>query len=137
MHIDIEIKSEYASAMAKQRVRYPILSGQALELVSGRFRALADPTRLRILNTLMQGECCVGDLVESTGLEQPCVSRHLITLRREGILSRRAEGNRAYYSIEDATVTHLFSLVCNGLSDRLSDDLDALPDARGWRGAGI
>ena len=85
----------------------------------------------------MQGECCVGDLVESTGLEQPSVSRHLIVLRREGILSRRAEGNRAYYSIEDSTVTRLFGLVCSGLSDRFSEDLDALPDARGWRGAGI
>jgi DNA-binding transcriptional ArsR family regulator len=123
--------------MAKKRVRHPILSGQALELLSGRFRALGDPTRLRILNTLMQGECCVGDLVESTGLEQPCVSRHLIVLRREGILSRRAEGNRAYYSIEDSTVTRLFGLVCSGLSERLSENLGALPDARGWRGAGI
>lgn len=123
--------------MAKQRVRHPILSSQALELLSGRFRALADPTRLRILNTLMQGECCVSELVESTGLEQPCVSRHLILLRREGILSRRAEGNRAYYSIEDATVARLFGLVCSGLSDRLSENLDALPGARGWRGAGI
>ena len=123
--------------MTRKQVRQPVLSGQALEMLSGRFRALADPTRLRILNTLMQGECCVSDLVESTGLEQPCVSRHLILLRREGILSRRAEGNRAYYSIEDSTVARLFSLVCSGLSDRLAEDLDALPGARGWRGAGI
>ena len=106
-------------------------------MLSARFRALGDPTRLRIINTLMQGECCVGDLVESTGLEQPCVSRHLIMLRREGILARRAEGNRAYYSIEDSTVTRLFRLVCGGLSEQLSEGLDALPDGRGWRGAGI
>ncbi len=106
-------------------------------MLSARFRAFGDPTRLRILNILMQGECCVGDLVESTGLEQPCVSRHLIVLRREGILARRADGNRAYYSIEDSTVTRLFRLVCGGLSERLSEELDALPDGRGWRGAGI
>ncbi|HEX9813810.1 MAG TPA: metalloregulator ArsR/SmtB family transcription factor [Myxococcota bacterium] len=123
--------------MTRKRDQHPLLSPQALELLSARFRALSDPTRLRILNNLMQGECCVSDLVESTGLEQPCVSRHLIVLRREGILARRAEGNRAYYSIEDSTVTRLFGLVCSGLSERLSDDLDALPDARGWRGAGI
>ncbi len=123
--------------MARKRARHPVLSEQALEMLSARFRALGDPTRLRIINTLMQGECCVSDLVESTGLEQPCVSRHLIMLRREGILARRAEGNRAYYSIEDSTVTRLFRLVCGGLSERLSDELDALPDGRGWRGAGI
>ncbi len=123
--------------MAKKRVRPPVLSPQALEMLSARFRALGDPTRLRILNILMRGECCVSELVDSTGLDQPCVSRHLILLRREGILARRAEGNRAYYSIEDSTVMQLFGLVCGGLSERLSEDLDALPDARGWRGAGI
>ena len=106
-------------------------------MLSVRFRVLGDSTRLLILNTLMQGECCVSELVKSTGLEQPCVSRHLIVLRREGILARRAEGNRAYYSIEDSTVTRLFGLVCNGLSEHLSESLDALPDSRRWRGAGI
>jgi DNA-binding transcriptional ArsR family regulator len=124
-------------AMARKRAQHPVLSPQALDMLSARFRALGDPTRLRILNTLMQGECCVSDLVESTNLEQPCVSRHLIMLRREGILSRRADGNRAYYRIEDSTVTRLFGLVCGGLSDRLAEDLDALPDARRWHGAGI
>ena len=123
--------------MTRKRARHPVLSEQALDMLSARFRAFGDPTRLRILNILMQGECCVGDLVESTGLEQPCVSRHLIVLRREGILARRADGNRAYYSIEDSTVTRLFRLVCGGLSERLSEELDALPDGRGWRGAGI
>jgi DNA-binding transcriptional ArsR family regulator len=123
--------------MARKRARQPILSPEALELLSVRFRVLGDPTRLLILNTLMQGECCVSDLVESTGLEQPCVSRHLIVLRREGILERRAEGNRAYYSIEDSTVTRLFKLACDGLSEHLSESLDALPDPGRWRGAGI
>ena len=123
--------------MARKRGWHPVLSEQALDMLSARFRALGDPTRLRIINTLMRGECCVSDLVESTGLEQPCVSRHLIMLRREGILARRADGNRAYYSIEDSTVTRLFGLVCGGLSERLAEDLDALPDGRGWRGAGI
>ncbi len=123
--------------MSKKRVKQPVLSGPALDLLAARFHALADPTRLRILNTLMRGENSVGELVESTGLEQPSVSRHLIVLRREGILARRAEGNRAYYRIEDPTVTRLFGLVCGGLVDRLSEDLDALPAARLWKGAGI
>ena len=123
--------------MSKKRVKQPILSDQALDLLAARFRALADPTRLRILNTLMRGESSVGELVASTGLEQPSVSRHLIVLRREGILARRAEGNRAYYRIEDPTVSRLFGLVCGGLVERLSDDLDALPAAQSWKGEGI
>ena len=123
--------------MSKKGSNQPVLSDQALDLLAARFRALSDPTRLRILNTLMRGENSVGELVESTGLEQPSVSRHLIVLRREGILARRAEGNRAYYRIEDPTVTRLIGLVCGGLVDRLSEDLDALPAARLWKGAGI
>ena len=123
--------------MSKKAGKQPVLSGQALDLLAARFRALSDPTRLRILNTLMRGESSVGELVESIGLEQPSVSRHLIVLRREGILARRAEGNRAYYRIEDPTVTRLFRLVCGGLVERLSDDLDALPAARLWKGEGI
>ncbi len=123
--------------MSKKRVKQPVLSDQALDILAARFRALADPTRLRILNTLMRGERSVAELVASTGLEQPSVSRHLIVLRREGILARRAEGNRAYYRIEDPTVTRLFGLVCGGLVERLSDDLDALPAAALWKGEGI
>ncbi len=114
-----------------------MLSGQALQLLAARFRALSDPTRLRILTTLMAGESSVGELVERTGIEQPSVSRHLIVLWREGIIARRAEGNRAYYRIDDPTVSRLFGLVCGGLAERLSDDLDALPDAGVWRGDGI
>ena len=72
-----------------------VLSDDAIQLVAARLRALGDPTRLRILNTLMQGEHSVRDLVEATGLEQSNVSRHLAVLRREGLASRRAEGNRA------------------------------------------
>ena len=123
--------------MSKKRWKQPVLSDQALDLLAARFRALADPTRLRILNTLMQGERSVGELVESTGFEQPSVSRHLIVLRREGIVVRRAEGNRAYYRIGDPTVIQLFGLVCGGLVERLSDDLDALPAAQLWKGEGI
>ncbi len=123
-------------AMATRRA-HPVLSEEALELLAARFRVLAHPARLRILNTLMQGECSVGALVERTGLEQPSVSRHLTVLRSEGILVRRGDGNRAYYRIEDSTVTKLFRLVCGGLVDRLSEHLEALPAAEAWRGDGI
>ena len=57
--------------------------------------------------------------------------------RREGILVRRSEGNRGYYRIDDSTVIKLCAVVCGGLAERLSEDLEALPDAAAWRGAGI
>lgn len=116
---------------------HPVLSDGALRLVAGRFRALGEPTRLRIVNTLMQGESSVQELVEATGVEQSNVSRHLSVLRREGIVGRRAEGNRALYSVQDPTVGRLCAIVCGGLEGRLTDELEALPDARMWKGEGI
>ena len=120
--------------MAKKRM---VMSDEALAMIATRFRVLSDPNRLRILNLLMEGERSVGDLAESTGFDQPSVSRHLALLRREGIVARRAEGNRAFYRINDATVVQLCEVVCGGLADRLAEDLDALPDARLWRGMNI
>ncbi len=125
------------SRMARRHNQHPVLSDEALELVSARFRVLADPTRLRILNVLMQGECSVGTLAERTGLEQPSVSRHLTLLRREGIVVRRSDANRGYYRIDDPTVIKLCAVVCGGLAERLSGDLEALPDPKTWVGDGI
>lgn len=112
--------------MPKKDRKHPVLSNQALELVALRFRALADPRRLRILNLLMQGESCVQDLADNAGLEQPSVSRHLAQLRREGIVQRRSEGNRAIYWIHDSTVVELCGIVCGGLAEHFSEGLEAL-----------
>lgn len=123
--------------MPRKKPRHPILTDEAIRLVAARFRALSDPTRLRLLNTLMQGESSVQGLVEMTGLEQSNVSRHLSVLRREGIAARRSEGNRAVYSIHDPTIAQLCEIVCGGLEGMLTGDLEALPDARLWKGEGI
>ena len=121
--VSMATKKNANSAMSD----HPILSDEALSLVAGRFRALADPTRLRILNVLMQGESGVQELAAVTGFEQPNVSRHLSVLRREGIVERRAEGNRALYSILDPTIVELCEIVCGGLTGKLMQTLEALP----------
>ena len=123
--------------MAPRRREHALLSDDALRLVALRFRALGDPSRLRILNRLMLGEHSVQELVEATDLEQSNVSRHLSVLRREGIVARRSEGNRALYEIQDPTIAKLCEIVCGGLAESLSDELDALPDASFWKGSGI
>ena len=105
------------------------LTEDALELVAGRFRALGDPSRLRLLNALMQREHSVQQLIEETGLTQTNVSRHLGLLRRDGIVGRRAEGNRALYRIVDPTIRKLCDLVCGGLSDRAASSVEALAGA--------
>jgi ArsR family transcriptional regulator len=63
------------------------------------FRALADRTRLRLLNLLGGGEVCVCFFVEVLGTSQPKISRHLAYLRRAGIVSARREGKWMHYQI--------------------------------------
>jgi ArsR family transcriptional regulator len=66
------------------------------------FRALADPTRLRILRLLLQGPLCVGDLVSVLDLPQPKVSRHLASLRRAGLVEDEKRGLWCFYSLTSA-----------------------------------
>jgi ArsR family transcriptional regulator len=66
------------------------------------FRALADPTRLRILRLLLQGPLCVGDLVSVLDLPQPKVSRHLATLRRAGLVEDEKRGLWCFYRLAPA-----------------------------------
>jgi len=63
------------------------------------FRALADPTRLRLLNLIADREICVCYLVEILRMSQPKVSRHLAYLRRAGIVASRREGKWMHYRL--------------------------------------
>jgi ArsR family transcriptional regulator len=63
------------------------------------FRALADPTRLRILGLLLTGEVCVCDIHESLKTPQPKISRHLAYLRRAGLVDTRRDGLWIHYRL--------------------------------------
>lgn len=78
-----------------------------VDLVSKYFRALADPTRLRILELVAENERAVGELVTLTGESQPKISNHLGCLRWCGFVVGRREHRRTYYSIADPRVMEL------------------------------
>lgn len=63
------------------------------------FRALADPTRLRLLNLMSEQEICVCYFTEVIGAPQPKISRHLAYLRRAGIVAARREGKWMHYRL--------------------------------------
>jgi ArsR family transcriptional regulator len=64
------------------------------------FKALADRTRLRLLNLMSGGEVCVCFFVEILGTNQPKISRHLAYLRRAGVVAARREGKWMNYQIQ-------------------------------------
>jgi ArsR family transcriptional regulator, arsenate/arsenite/antimonite-responsive transcriptional repressor len=74
-------------------------SDVAIASVERLFQALADRTRLRLLNLIADQEVCVCYLVEVLGLAQPTISRHLAYLRRSGIVAARRQGKWMHYRI--------------------------------------
>jgi ArsR family transcriptional regulator len=91
------------------------LTSAQLALVAERFKVLAEPARLQLLQALMPGELSVGQLVETTGLTQANVSKHLQLLLIHNLVARRKEGLFVYYHIADQSVFQLCELVCNRL----------------------
>jgi ArsR family transcriptional regulator, arsenate/arsenite/antimonite-responsive transcriptional repressor len=79
----------------------PTLSEDDAVLQARLLKALADPTRLRILSLLSrhEGEVCVFEIVESFTLEQPTISHHLRILRDAGLVDCRKKGLWAYYYV--------------------------------------
>ena len=65
------------------------------------FQALADPTRLRILGLLLNGEVCVCDMHDTLRIPQPKASRHLAYLRRAGLVATRREGLWVHYRLAE------------------------------------
>jgi ArsR family transcriptional regulator len=93
------------------------LPDELVELIADRFRALAEPTRIKLLDRLHRGEATVLELTAVTGTTQQNVSKHLRLLQRAGIIARRKEGNFAYYRIVDESVYTLCETVCGSLND--------------------
>ena len=90
----------------------------ASELVGKYFRALGDPTRVRILELLSEvGELSVTELVERLNQPQPKVSNHLACLRWCGFVHTRREHPTVYYSVADERVTELLALARALLAD--------------------
>ena len=86
----------------------PIAVDPALSMEAKLFRGLSDPKRLAVLKTLRNGELCVSDIVDATGLSQPNVSGHLACLRDCGLVASRQDGRSVFYSLADESMETIF-----------------------------
>jgi DNA-binding transcriptional ArsR family regulator len=103
--------------MATKRAKAP-LSSEALALIAQRFRALADPTRLALLQALFERERTVQELGTVAGASQANTSKHLALLLEQGLVGRRRDGLFTRYRIADPTLERLCRLVCDSLAER-------------------
>jgi DNA-binding transcriptional ArsR family regulator len=101
------------------------LSDSLAELIAQRFRVIGEPTRIRLLDTLREGEASVQDLTATLATSQQNVSKHLGVLAQAGIVERRKDGNLSLYRIADDSVFELCERVCGSLQ-RQVDELSAV-----------
>ncbi len=94
------------------------VSERALEMIARRFKLLSEPTRLRILQLLMEKEMSVNELVEAINTTQANISKHLGILADGGLVARRKVGVSTLYRIADKSIFVLCELVCHSLQER-------------------
>jgi ArsR family transcriptional regulator len=81
-------------------------------------KALANESRLLIIDRLSRGECSAGELTRLVGSDQTTVSKHLAVLRSHGIVEDRREGSRVVYRLLTPCVTSFFSCASQVLKER-------------------
>ena len=94
------------------------LPNQAIDRVANYFQALAEPTRLRILNLLRHKEHNVGELAQACGYTAANMSRHLAMLMQQGFVKHEGRGTSVYYQIADPTIYALCDLVCDRITQQ-------------------
>jgi len=82
-------------------------------------KALANESRLKIVDRLSRDECSVGELTELVGSDRSTVSKHLAVLRSHGIVLDRREGNVVYYSLQTPCVVRFFACATQVLKERV------------------
>lgn len=88
------------------------------------FKALSDPTRLKIFKLLTVDEWCVCELAEIMKLSSPCISQHVQKLKIAGVLAERREGQWVYYSVDRKALDsrlRAFSEFVNGALETTPD----------------
>src|ERR1700730_1459850 len=88
----------------------PMIAGELQTFKAQFFRALAHPTRIRILEILVRGGRTVQELQEALTLEQPMVSQQLAVLRNQGIVTTHKEGLSVRYTLRDPLVGELLDV---------------------------
>jgi DNA-binding transcriptional ArsR family regulator len=107
-----------------------IASDELLQRIAEVLKAMADPTRLKILHSLHQGELCVSDILEIVGGSQANVSKHLSVLKRAGLVASRRDGLNVFYRISDEGVFTICRNVCDSLELRIDREQQTIIKGR-------
>jgi len=113
MTTTLEVTDITAGACCTPLMREPLTAEEA-EQLAATMKALADPTRLRLLSIVAaseNAEACVCDLIEPVGLSQPTVSHHLKILTTAGFLTRSKRATWVYYKLVPGALDRVSQLL--------------------------
>jgi DNA-binding transcriptional ArsR family regulator len=96
-------------------MKHKRLEPETLAAVADRFKILAEPARLQILNALRDHPMSVTTLIDETGLNQANLSKHLQLLYTHGFVQRQRSKSWVYYSLADKSVFALCDIMCGQL----------------------
>jgi DNA-binding transcriptional ArsR family regulator len=125
--------------MPRQRLanrREPVVAGELQSFKAQFFRALAHPTRIRMLEILVRSGRTVQELQQELALDQPIVSQQLAVLRHQGIVSSRKEGLSVRYALRDPLVGTLLDVARQIFDNRLGTSRGLLRELRRERRRG-
>jgi DNA-binding transcriptional ArsR family regulator len=92
------------------------------------FQALANPTRIAIVEALRDGEMSAGKLIEKLGIEQANASQHLSILRSKMVVVSRKVGNQVFYSIRDPALIEVLDILRRYFYSQLSNTVNMLEE---------
>lgn len=108
--MEAEVCSEHHHHM---NLHVPQINPDNLYQLADLFKAFGDPTRLRILYTLSEGELCVCDIADSLSMTQSAISHQLRILKEKHLVKARRDGKTIFYSLAD---THVATIISQGLN---------------------
>ncbi len=110
-----------ADAARVARVRASLIGVREVDRLAETFRALGDPTRVRILDALSQDELCVCDVATLIGLSESAVSHQLRLLRNLRLVRARRDGRMVFYSLDDHHIVTLFQQGLRHVDEGVAD----------------
>lgn len=112
-------ESEHEAAVRKAKENMP--SDENIARVCNTFRIIGEPSRMRIVLALLQGEMCVYHIVEACGGTQSAVSHQLRVLKDNRVIRCRRDGQNVLYSIADEHIVEIIKLSEEHLNCKLED----------------
>ncbi|HEX4913149.1 MAG TPA: metalloregulator ArsR/SmtB family transcription factor [Vicinamibacterales bacterium] len=120
-----------------RKLRSALVAPHAVQGLADTFSALADPTRVRILDVLSHGELCVCDLAAVLGLSQSAISHQLRVLRGIRLVRPRREGRIVFYSLDDQHIIAIFKQTLQHVEEEGARGAQGAQGAQGADAQGV